>query len=69
MNGSELLPLVRARASFVNGVKEKPKNAAREVRENAANSPADPQQLTILASSRYSLKFDTTVVGCGRNGG
>jgi hypothetical protein len=32
VNGSELLPLV----CFVDGVQEKPKNAAREVKGNAA---------------------------------
>ena len=36
VNGSELLPLVRASVRFVDGVQEKPKNAAAEVKENAA---------------------------------
>jgi transposase-like protein len=36
VNGSELLPLVRAGVRFVDGVQEKTKNAAGEVKENAA---------------------------------
>jgi transposase-like protein len=36
VNGSELLPLVRAGVRFVDGVQEKRKNAAGEVKENAA---------------------------------
>jgi putative transposase len=36
VNGSELLPLVRAGVRFVDGVQEKPKNAAGEVKETAA---------------------------------
>jgi hypothetical protein len=36
VNGSELLPLVRAGVRFVDGVQAKPKNAAGEVKENAA---------------------------------
>ena len=36
VNGSELLALVRAGVRFVNGVQEKPKNAAGEAKENAA---------------------------------
>ena len=36
VNGAELLPLVRVGVSFVDGVQEKPKNAAGEVKENAA---------------------------------
>ncbi len=36
VNGAELLPLVRAGVRFVDGVQEKPKNAAGEVKENAA---------------------------------
>jgi transposase-like protein len=36
VNGSELLPLVRAGVRFVDGVQEKPKPAAGETKENAA---------------------------------
>lgn len=36
VNGSELLPLVRAGVRFVDGVQEKRKNTAGEVKENAA---------------------------------
>jgi len=36
VNGSELLPLVRAGVRFVDGVQEKPKNATGEAKENAA---------------------------------
>ena len=36
VNGSELLPLVRAGVRFVDGVQEKPKNTAGGVKENAA---------------------------------
>ena len=36
VNGSELLPLVRAGVRFVDGVQEQPKNAAGGVKENAA---------------------------------
>ena len=36
VNGSELLALVRAGVRFVDGVQEKPKNAAGEAKENAA---------------------------------
>jgi len=36
VNGSELLPLVRAGVRFVDGVQEKPKNTAGEVKETAA---------------------------------
>jgi putative transposase len=36
VNGSELLPLVRAGVRFVDGVQEKRKKAARDVKENAA---------------------------------
>jgi len=36
VNGSELLPLVRVGGRFVDGVQEKPKNTAGEVKENAA---------------------------------
>jgi hypothetical protein len=36
VNGSELLPLVRAGVRFVDGVQEKPKTAAGEAKENAA---------------------------------
>jgi hypothetical protein len=36
VNGSELLPLVRAGVRFVGGVQEKPKKAAGEAKENAA---------------------------------
>jgi len=36
VNGSELLPLVRAGVRFVDGVQEKPKTAAGEGKENAA---------------------------------
>jgi transposase-like protein len=36
VNGSERLPLVRAGVRFVDGVQEKPKTAAGEVKENAA---------------------------------
>jgi hypothetical protein len=36
VNGSELLPLVRAGVRFVDGVQEKPKNTVAEVKENAA---------------------------------
>jgi hypothetical protein len=36
VNGSELLPLVRAGVRFIDGVQEKPKTAAGEVKENAA---------------------------------
>ena len=36
VNGSELLPLVRAGVHFVDGMQEKPKTAAGEVKENAA---------------------------------
>jgi transposase-like protein len=36
VNGSELLPLVRAGVRFVDGVQEKPKTAAGKAKENAA---------------------------------
>ena len=36
VNGSELLPLVRAGVRFVDGVQEKRNNAAGDVKENAA---------------------------------
>jgi transposase-like protein len=36
VNGSELLPLVRAGVHFIDGVQETPKTAAGEVKENAA---------------------------------
>jgi len=36
VNGSELLPLVRAGVRFVDGVQEKPKNVAGEAKESAA---------------------------------
>jgi putative transposase len=36
VNGSELLPLVRAGVRFVDGVQEKPKSVAGEAKENAA---------------------------------
>jgi transposase-like protein len=36
VNGSELLPLVRAGVRFVDGVQEKPKTAKGEMKENAA---------------------------------
>ena len=36
VNGSELLPLVRAGVHFVDGVQTKPKNTVGEVKENAA---------------------------------
>ena len=36
VNGSELLPLVRAGVRFVDGVREKPKATAGKVKENAA---------------------------------
>ena len=36
VNGSELLPLVRASVRFVDGVQEKRKTAAEEVKETAA---------------------------------
>jgi transposase-like protein len=36
VNGSELLPLVRASVRFVDGVQEKPKTAAGEAKETAA---------------------------------
>jgi transposase-like protein len=36
VNGSELLPLVRAGVRFVDGVQEKPKAAAEEAKESAA---------------------------------
>ena len=36
VNGSELLPLVRAGVHFVDGVQRKPKNTVGEVKENAA---------------------------------
>jgi transposase-like protein len=36
VNGSELLPLVRAGMHFIDGVQEKTKNAAGEMKENAA---------------------------------
>ncbi len=36
VNGSELLPLVRAGVRFVDGVQETPKTTVGEVKENAA---------------------------------
>jgi hypothetical protein len=36
VNGSELLPLVRAGIRFVDGVQEQPKTTVGEVKENAA---------------------------------
>jgi hypothetical protein len=36
VNGSELLPLVRAGVRFVDGVQEKPKTTKGEMKENAA---------------------------------
>jgi hypothetical protein len=36
INGSELLPLVRAGVRFVDGVQEKAKTTVGEVKENAA---------------------------------